>query len=268
MKKIFLILFYLTITFTHCIAKSQTIKPYKIFLLGGQSNMDGCGTHDELPEKYQKHPENVVTWDQQIQEWVPLNEDSFAKVRDHLFGPEVTFSHALAGKFPDHTIAIIKTSAGGTTLFKHWVPGKKMYARFLEKMNDGTQQLKEKGIDYEICGMLWMQGEGDTETTEMANAYANNLMLMIEDVRTRTGKENLPFVMGRISTSLMKDTPWEFTYLDIVRAAQEKVASIDPHVYMISTDKFATLEDNTHFNTEGQIKMGKHMAKAMLRELK
>lgn len=267
MKRATLILFFLIITVTTSFSQAQEMKPYKIFLLGGQSNMDGCGRSEELPDRYKVHPENVVTWDQNTKEWVALGEDSFAKVRDDMFGPEVVFSHMLAKKFPDHTIAIIKTSAGGTTLFNHWVPGKKMYARFLTKMTEGTHQLDEKSIDYEICGMLWMQGEGDTETLEMANTYENNLLLLIKDVRLKTGKPELPFVMGRISSSLLKETPWVFNFVDIVQNAQENVAAADPHVYSINTNKLSTLEDNTHFDTQGQLRLGKGMAKAMKKEL-
>lgn len=268
MKRSILILFCLTISIASGLGQSRESKPYKIFLLGGQSNMDGCGRSEDLPERYKDHPENVVTWDQNTKEWMPLGEDSFAQVRNFQFGPEVVFSHKLAKKFPDHTIAIIKTSAGGTTLYKHWVPGKNMYSRFLTKMNDGLQQLDQKNINYEVCGMLWMQGEGDTETIEMANAYESNLLLLIKDVRIKTGKPELPFVMGRISSSLLKETPWEFNFVEIVQKAQENVAAGDAHVHVINTNKLPTLKDNTHFNTKGQLSLGKNMAKAMISEIR
>ncbi len=78
--------------------------------------------------------------------------------------------------------------------------------------------------------MLWMQGESDSETIEMAEAYENNLNRLIQAIRTKTGKEDLPFVMGRISSSLLKDTPWNFDQARIVQNAQERVAAGDENV--------------------------------------
>ncbi len=37
--------------------------------------------------------------------------------------------------------------------------------------------------------------------------------------------------------------------------------------HIINTDKLSTLEDNTHFDTKAQIKLGKEMARIMIKEL-
>jgi len=238
--------------------------PVKLFLLGGQSNMDGCGQTEELPEAYQTHPANIVTWDNQKKTWVPLTTDSMSLARRHQFGPELAFSHLLAKAFPDHTIAIAKTSAGGTKLHTQWVPGKGMYQRFMSNVGNARAQLEEAGVDYEIGGMLWMQGESDSETVEMAEAYEANLKLLIADVRKQTGQAELPFVMGRISSSLLKKTPWNFDQARTVQAAQEAVAAEDKQVHIIHTDALTTKKDNTHFDTKAQLTLGKQMAEVIL----
>jgi len=229
--------------------------------------MDGCGRSEELPNKYRIHPENIVTWDNKLKVWVPLGEDSFAAAREKQFGPEIVFSHLISAAYPDHTIALIKTSAGGTKLCKHWLPEQGMYKRFVGNIDLASEVLKNETQAYEINGMLWMQGESDSETLEMAEAYEKNLKLLISTMRQRTDIKDLPFVMGRISSSLLKETPWVFDYTVVVQEAQERVASGDEHVFLINTDKYPTLEDNTHFNTKGQIKLGKAMAKIMLHEI-
>ena len=229
--------------------------------------MDGCGRGEELPEAYQTHPANVVTWDNRRECWVPLTKDSMAIARHQQFGPEIAFAHRLAKAFPDQTIAITKTSAGGTKLHTQWVPGKAMYRRFIRNFRNATRQLEEAGVDYEIGGMLWMQGESDSETTEMAKAYEANLKLLVADVRKQTGRPTLPIVMGRISSSLLKKTPWNFDQARIVQAAQEAVAAEDAHVHIINTDALGTLKDNTHFDTEAQLTLGRQMGDIMLREL-
>jgi hypothetical protein len=268
MKRIVLILGICILSISVLTAQGKSEKPYKIFLLAGQSNMDGCGRSEELPKNYREHPDNIVTWDNKLKVWVPLGEDSFAAAREKQFGPEIVFSHKISAAYPDHTIALIKTSAGGTKLCKHWLPDQKMYSRFTGNIDLATGMLKNEAQAYEINGMLWMQGESDSETLEMAEAYEENLKLLIRTMQQLTGKDDLPFVMGRISSSLLKETPWVFDFTPVVQEAQERVAAGDENVFLINTDKLPTLEDNTHFNTKGQIKLGKSMAKIMLHEIK
>jgi hypothetical protein len=268
MKRIVIILGLSMLSISVITAQGKSEKPYKVFLLAGQSNMDGCGRSEELPKTYRVHPDNIVTWDNKLKVWVSLGEDSFAAARKNQFGPEIVFSHKLSAAYPDHTIALIKTSAGGTKLCNHWLPDQKMFSRFTENIDLASEALKNKTQAYEICGMLWMQGESDSETLEMAEAYEENLKLLIRTMQQLTGKDDLPFVMGRISSSLLKETPWVFDFTPVVQEAQERVAAGDETVHIINTNKLPTLEDNTHFNTKGQIKLGKSMAKIMLHEIK
>ena len=249
-------------------AETETVKgPVKLFLLGGQSNMNGCGRSEELPASYKTHPANVTTWDNRKRCWVLLGTDSTAIARRQQFGPEIAFTHRLAKAYPDHAIAIIKTSAGGTKLHTQWVPGKGMYLRFIGNFRKACAQLEAAGIDYEVAGMLWMQGESDSETVEMAEAYEANLKLLVADVRKQTRRANLPIVVGRVSSSLLKKTPWNFDQAKTVQAAQEVIAAADPHVHLINTDALSTLKDNTHFNTKAQLTLGKQMGDVMVREL-
>ncbi|RTE53937.1 sialate O-acetylesterase [Arenibacter aquaticus] len=247
-----------------CIAQIDSPRPVKVFILGGQSNMDGTGRAEGLPEEYAVPPGNSMIWDNKKKMWVTLGTDTFAERRKFKFGPEIAFTHLLAKKYPKHTIAIVKTSGGGTKLWKHWLPGKPMYVRFLKNMENALENLKGEGRSYEISGMLWMQGESDAEFLEWANAYEDNLKLLYNDVRKETGKDNLPIVMGRISIGLLRKTPWNFDFTEVVQAAQERVAAADKYVRIINTDKLETWEDNTHFNSESNIWLGKKMGKSMI----
>lgn len=243
-------------------------QPCLLFILGGQSNMDGCGKPNELPEPYRKHPDNVVTWDNKRKCWVKLAQDSTAIARNFQFGPEIAFAHELATTYPDKTIAVMKTSAGGTRLFTQWVPEGGMYQRFIANMNNATAQLKADGIPLTLSGMLWMQGESDSDNLDHAKAYDTNITRMFADVRKQTGNPILPIVMGRISSSLLKKTPWNFDHCRIVQAAQDRITEADPHVHIVHTDEFSTLKDNTHFDSKAQITLGKQMADLMIKELK
>lgn len=263
--KVSLLLFFLfAFASTACIGQIDSSRPVKVFILGGQSNMDGTGRAAGLPEKYVLPPENSMTWDNKKKMWVALGTDSFAERRKFKFGPEIAFTHLLAKKYPKHTIAIVKTSGGGTKLWKHWLPGKPMYTRFLKNMEHALTDLENQGMEYDVCGMLWMQGESDAEFLEWANAYEGNLKALFKDVRLRTGKKDLPIVMGRISIGLLRKTPWDFDFTKVVQGGQDRVAAEDKHVRIINTDKLETWEDNTHFNSESNIWLGKKMGRRML----
>jgi len=264
-KNLLLVIVFITGVLSS-IAQTAGTRPVKLFILGGQSNMDGCGLSEELPEAYSTPPKNSMTWDNKKNQWVSLGTDSFAERRRFQFGPEIAFTAVLAKKFPDRTIAIVKTSGGGTKLWKHWLPDQPMYSRFLKNMENAIENLKAKGTPFEICGMLWMQGESDAEFLDWANAYEDNLKVLFEDVRLQTEKKDLPIVMGRISIGLLRKTPWNFDFTTVVQEAQENVSNQDKNVFIINTDKLKTLKDNTHFNTEAQIWLGKKMGKLMLKQ--
>ncbi|MCK0156459.1 sialate O-acetylesterase [Cellulophaga sp. F20128] len=265
-----LVLFLIIVLFTVSSngQSKQDQLPVKVFILGGQSNMDGTGKSEELPEKYQTHSDKIMMWDNKENKWMALGTDSFASRRKFKFGPEIAFSHLMAKKFPKHRIAVVKTSAGGTKLWKHWLPNQPMYSRFLKNMNNALENLEQSGATYEVEGMLWMQGESDAETIEWANDYEKNLKIFFKDVRIQIGKPDFPIVMGRISIGLLRETPWVFDYTATVQAAQDTVAAQDKNVFIINTDKLETLKDNTHFNSESNLWLGKKMGKLMIKAIK
>ena len=86
--------------------QTKQLLPTKVFILGGQSNMDGCGLSEELPEAYQAHSKQIVMWDNKEKKWVDLGTDSFAIRRKFKFGPEIAFSHILSKKFPNISFLI------------------------------------------------------------------------------------------------------------------------------------------------------------------
>ena len=112
-------------------------KEVKVFLLAGQSNMDGCGRWEELQVELQKTPGNVKIWDNRDAKWMELGRDSTAIARNLQFGPEIAFAHGLAKAYPDHEIALVKTSAGGTKLHTQWMGSGFFPVKLLERIGAG-----------------------------------------------------------------------------------------------------------------------------------
>jgi hypothetical protein len=241
-------------------ALAEGDKPVKIFILAGQSNMVGSGQSDELPAEYQTPPDNVRVFSRQGK-LVPLKPQG-------RFGPEVSFSHALAKAWPNETIVIVKVAVGGTSALA-WSPtwsadkakitqNEKqgaLYDRLMTQVNALLKQ--EQG---EVVAMLWAQGGRDARYEEAAKAYKANLNKIIDAVRRDLKKPKLPFLLAKTVDA----PPARFPHIETVRAAQEEISKEVPFTKLISSERLAKHRDNIHFNTEGQIELGKRFAKAFV----
>ena len=163
--------------------------------------------------------------------------------------------------YPDDDIYLIKTAAGGTSLFKHWTienGGGPMLKKFLTTTEAAFENLGDNRIKYTIEGMLWMQGESDADQG-MGAEYEESLKDFIKKMRKEFKEREMPFVIGRIITTFDKpegNGP-------LVRAAQETVAEEDENVAWFDTDKFDRINKG-HYNHDGQIDLGNAFAKHLL----
>ncbi len=250
-------------------------KPDLIFLLSGQSNMVGSGYSADLPntddyKPYRKHLKNVSIWNVREKSWQPLQLGK-------RFGPEIGFSHALAVAFPGKHIGLVKYAAGGTSMDK-WAASGKLYPRLMLALKGA----RESAPKARLAAMLWHQGESDSDTKEVAEAYQTKLVKLIATVRKDTGDPNLLFILGQINPAKSYCGRPRFLHADIVRKAQAELEV--PNTVMIKTDdcemnpyhsglncpkelRVPKNEDNIHYSAKGQIKMGARFTKAYLNHL-
>lgn len=230
----------------------------RVFLLGGQSNMTGVGTSSELGAPYNSPQPDVRFWGGAYgtSAWVDLAPgfgDSGSQ-----FGPEVSFGRAIKDAYPDDNLYLIKYAVGGTALYDDWdPPSGPQYSSFMSTMNAALANLDSSGIDYELAGMLWLQGESDAHEGQGA-AYETNLRDFIADMRTQFGAPDMPFIMGRITT-YFGDTANN----SAVRDAQVTIAGDTPDVRWFDTDGFSPGAPGSpahHYDTAGQIELGQAFA--------
>ena len=163
-------------------------KPVKVFILAGQSNMegqavadldgkdynDGKGTLKFLlrdPEKAPlfKHLQNDTgEWAVREDVWVhyqpergPLKSGSlgmgFTPYGQHHFGPELQFGHVLGDHF-DNQVLLIKTAWGGKSLFKDFRPPSSggevgpYYTQMIAQIRDALSNLKRDFPGYDGGG--------------------------------------------------------------------------------------------------------------------
>ncbi len=222
---------------------------YKVFLFGGQSNMDGRANPKNLPEDYQQPQADVLF----------SSNGYFGPLKPNPgFGPELSFGRTIADVFPDEHFMMIKYAAGGTDLYEDWaVPDGKQYTRFLNRVKAGLNALKKAGHTFEIAGMVWVQGESDAVEGRTTEQYESDLTEFIAAIREYFGKD-LPFLFNRLGTNQERIKREQF---EQISKAQENVAEADDHAYLVLVDDLS-MKDKIHFDADGTLVLGERLAKA------
>ena len=230
----------------------------KVFILAGQSNMEGLGETRRVPEPFRQRPENVTLY---------LQGEPVGLLSEETFGPEVTFALARAATWPDSEIVLIKFASSGSSLFAwdpdwRWIEAAltenadvgSLYDRMLNQIETIVESLGgERAREEEVLfsGVLWMQGERDAMYPESAERYGENLDHFIDRLRSDLNTPDLPFVFGRINPEAEL-----FPFVEAGRSAQEGTADRVPGTRMISTEGLSKMSDGVHYDTPGQLELG------------
>lgn len=222
----------------------------EVFLLAGQSNMDGRGDGSKLTAEDRRRLEAVrqrvyLAYNgrhpEPLDVTVPMPHIARKFGLELTFGPELFFGIQMAEAWPERKILLIKRSLGGTSLYGAWNPSWSLANAthmneadspklFQELVNDiETTTAGLGGEPYRFAGMLWVQGETDSAVKRWgpapAASYGDNLTALIQDIREFTGEPHLPFYMLQVGGG------------DVVSGMQNTAAKME-NVYFIpqSTD--------------------------------
>lgn len=243
--------------------------PLQVWILAGQSNMDGFTYSTGLPPSLRLGQDDVDLYWSGWGEFRPLQPGATqysAPGYPELFGPEVMFGRTLADR-GDAPVALVKHAVGGTDLAAYWHPGEDSadsdvgdgWATLMDTMDGAEAALNASGVEWEWAGFGWMQGESDALYASYAAAYEDNLTHLIARVREETGVPDLAVSIGLIACEDL------CTYLDEVRAAQIAVADADPAVVTFETlDLPRNPYDPWHYDGPSMRVLGARMAEAAL----
>ena len=290
MLKVFT-LFIIVVLFS-CNSSNQ-VDTWKVYYLGGQSNMDGYGHNSKLPDSLRKKIPNAMIFNGKrdnkgsllggIGKWAPVepghgymfetngNFNSLSK----MFGPELSFADRMIEG--GAKIAIIKYSFGGTALYPgagygDWYPDQERRNHLdnaLATINNAFNVADINGdgrLDKLVpSGILWMQGESDAEhSKESSEAYYGNLKNLINLLRASLRNEKLPVVIGKINDSHMTSNggPTQ-PFIKNIHLAQKKFTEEDGCAsYVTEIESYQFSNDAWHYDTDGFINMGIAFAKA------
>ena len=212
---------------------AYTQKKKIVFLLAGQSNMDGRAKANELSDKDKlrlKKAQKNVTLFYNFKEGKPLDSTKAAAHTakkfgaEYLFGPELFFGIEMSEHYPDRQIILIKRARGGMSLYGAWNPDwslekakeikeenqPKLYDEFIDYSKKVLNKLDKDS--YQLCGMLWVQGVSDSGKKggiRPRMVYEKNLRNLIKSVRKDFKQPNLPFLLfeegfGKVPQAMRK----------------------------------------------------------------
>ncbi len=234
-----------------------------LFILAGQSNMAGYGRYDALPPGDDGAlPKNVTL--------VAVSLDVHLRPLQGGFGPELGLARTLAREYPAQQLLLVKYAVEASSLLD-WAPdwdpeaatrtGHPEYGPLYRQLLDmvAAERKAPEGLACQPVALLWMQGERDALFPPVAVAYETNLTALIHALRTDLGVPALPFLVGQV------DPPRDrYPAADLVRAAQAAVADSVPAVYLVRTEGLSRHADGLHYDTAGQLELGRRFASAYL----
>jgi len=225
---------------------------FHIFLLMGQSNMEGANSTDG---------EMDTVTDPRI---MKLNASGFWQVASdpitnnasEAVGPGFQFAKTLIAQDPEITVGLIPLAVGGTAI-SYWSLPSDGYWQWAHAVRvaqrDGT-----------LKGILWHQGEGDTGDTKLTYGYRKNLKALIDMIRKDLQNPYLPFIVGGLTSST--DVVDKLHYRGIVGDALKEVGTQFLNAgYVRSQDVPFIASDPVHFTSDGQRIMGERYAIEYLR---
>lgn len=261
-----------------------------VYLLAGQSNMQGIGKIIDLPASVPAQIPFTYFWNQREFEPLVLSTTKVS-TRISEFGPEIGFALEIARA--NHPIYLVKYHASGMPLHYGWdgntwvggnaAPGRRsfypgevpedantgsLYVAMLAEFRRARRHLEEAGFNPRIRGLVWMQGEQDSKHVVSASNYAASLRLLrkrlAEDMSLR---DDLPIVFGQV---LPHEPPLErFSHRDEIRAQMADCDSRSgkpesmKNTMMVSTDGISLLPDTVHYDALGQLALGQKFGRAM-----
>jgi iduronate 2-sulfatase len=240
-----------------------------VYLLAGQSNMDGRGKTKELEEALKEPLPAVPIWYRQ-----PLGDSGgfqplapgFSIPPGHkgglpgpTFGIELSFARALLARQPQQRIALIKGSRGGTTI-EQWSPGQagkpdsqgECYRLFVDTIAKAIAALKSGGDVPTIRALLWHQGESNAKDT--AEVYQAKLERLIARLREDVALPELPVLVGEVIDNGERDG---------VRAAQKAIAGAVKGVTFVTCVGLTSSDKGTHYDTKSVLEFGQRFAAAL-----
>lgn len=275
-----------------------SISVIDLYILAGQSNMDGQGLVSDLPGFLSEIHDHAWIYDpnrrddqQPIDDrgfWEKLKPghgdgyqtDGKRSFLSDTFGPELSFVERLRDFNPEKKVLIFKYAKGGSSIHPDaatdwgcWHPdynrgtGINQWTHFRHHLNRAIDMAEKRFGSVKPAGIVWLQGESDaSHTRTIAEEYTGNLSRVLNRMREEARDLTLPVVVGEISDSMLVCGKRQQTYPfgDIVKTAQRQFAEQDKHAALVTAPENHGFIDAWHYDSQTYIDLGVRFADAMM----
>lgn len=264
--------FVLLLPSTAAIADPPKNEPVKVFILAGQSNMEGQGKvacdlqknggkgsldyvvhHPATANRFKSVLDKGGRWIVRDDVWIwylgrkgkltvgyGANEDKI--------GPELGFGLVMGDTFGSQVL-LIKVAWGGKSLAKDFRPPSSggevgpSYKELIQHVKDVLANLKTNfpdydGRGYQLAGFGWHQGWNDRINQAFNDEYEKNLANLIRDVRKDLDVAKLPFVIAETGMSGPNEKNPRALSLMRAQAAVAKYEEFQGNVAFVGTKEF------------------------------
>lgn len=222
--------YFLCILTLSCVSL-RVVMALRVFLLVGQSNMEGKGSILHLEQllnqtstmNMYQHLRTNGNWTERDDVHIKFNDDrgggkltvGYGLPTDR-FGVELEFGMVVGDAFPEDVL-LIKCAWGGKDLAIDFRPPSSGignytycdkgdckpyrpldYGVFYRKTLSIVQETLQKYSGYALSGIVWFQGFNDIIDAKKMDEYGYNLANLIRDMRADLEAPNLPFIVGEL----------------------------------------------------------------------
>lgn len=249
-----------------------------LWLLAGQSNMEGVGNLDGSQEE----PSPLVNvfrmryqWDEGREPVHRLWESPDPVHTNHL-GPDhkqptreeadkqaaaqakgaglgLPFAKRMV-EFTGVPVGLVPTGHGGTSM-DQWSPdlkdqgGNSLY---------GSMSKALQAVGGKVAGVLWYQGESDANG-DAQPVYKAKFTRLIESIRTDVGNPDMPFYWVQLGPFAWPEDPTLRKFWNAVQEDQRALEAEVPNTFVVAANDLA-LDDLIHVGTAGHKQLGLRFA--------
>ena len=232
---------------------------FDLFIMAGQSNMQGWRSDASQypPDRHQLDSKipfyfKALDYSSSNDNWQQLGSQLGHFKQGH-FGPEITFARAI--KKLKMNPAIFKYSSGSSSIKMQWKgPGHRgQYDDMIQHLKKAIQQLQDQGHTVIPRAFIWIQGESDANSRQLAQEYYWHLKKMLTHLRNNTLRNpSLPVILSVDEQHPRVQLRPEVVNAQIQLSLEDNTISF---VSMYGLEK----SDVTHLTAKGTIEQGKRL---------
>ncbi|MGE3311894.1 MAG: sialate O-acetylesterase [Limisphaerales bacterium] len=246
--------------------------PVRLFVLAGHRNMEGERAFTQELKSLEGHQalaidNHRVAFKYRIgggykisNGWEPLGPAGFYDT----FGPELSFGQTLLHEVPEG-IAIAKFTHSGSQM-NDWTPQgtnakyRNLYPQFIAFIRESIQELRDKGQEVELAGIIYHVGENDMAYEPYRNRATQWLRSTVEASRRDLG---MPTLRWYVSQQRLPEEGLGPNAVDVA-AELAGIAAADPDFVHVRAFDLPPGEEKLVISSVGIVRLGELLARSYL----